>query len=95
MLVVVGNFMTKAKKNAIVGVRTTWSIYSDNTWRKSNRFGAICIIVVGLLTIITTVFTNGIISTIFLLMYLLLATVIVVIYSKKVYNHERKNDSLS
>lgn len=83
MFVVLGNFMTKAKKNTVVGVRTVWSMYNDNTWRKSNRFGAICIIIAGLLTIVTTVFANGIISTFFLLVYILLATVIAVIYSKK------------
>ena len=80
--------MTKAKKNSVVGVRTVWSMHNDNTWRKSNRFGAICIIVTGLLTIVTTVYTSGMTGTIFMLIYLLLATVVAVIYSKKVYDKE-------
>jgi len=42
--VVVGNYMTKAKRNTVVGFRTAWSMYNDNTWRKSNRFGAISIV---------------------------------------------------
>ena len=37
--------MTKAKRNTVVGFRTAWSMYNDNTWRKSNRFGAISIVV--------------------------------------------------
>ena len=45
--------MTKAKRNTVVGFRTAWSMYNDNTWRKSNRFGAISIVVAGVLTIIT------------------------------------------
>ena len=88
MFIVLGNFMTKAKPNAVVGLRTVWSMYNDNTWRKSNRFGAICIIVTGLLTIITTVYTSGMIGTIFMLIYLLLATVVAVMYSKKIYDKE-------
>ena len=88
MFIVLGNFMTKAKRNAVVGLRTVWSMHNDNTWRKSNRFGAICIIVTGLLTIITTIYTSGMTGTIFLLIYLLLAVVVAVIYSKKVYNRE-------
>lgn len=88
MFIVLGNFMTKAKRNSVVGLRTVWSMYNDDTWRKSNRFGAICIIVTGLLTIITTIYTSGNISTIFMLVYLLLATVVAVIYSKKVYDKE-------
>ena len=90
MFVVLGNFMTKAKKNSVVGVRTVWSMHNDNTWRKSNRFGAICIIITGLLTIITTVFTSGMTGTIFMLIYLLLATIVTVVYSKKIYDKEIK-----
>lgn len=83
IFIVLGNFMTKAKRNAVVGVRTVWSMHNDNTWRKSNRFGAICIIITGLLTIITTVFTSGMTGTIFMLIYLLLATIVTVVYSKR------------
>lgn len=90
IFIVLGNFMTKAKRNAVVGVRTVWSMHNDNTWRKSNRFGAICIIITGLLTIITTVFTSGMTGTIFMLIYLLLATIVTVVYSKKIYDKEIK-----
>ena len=90
IFVVVGNYMTKAKRNTVVGFRTAWSMYNDNTWRKSNRFGAICIIITGLLTIITTVFTSGMTGTIFMLIYLLLATIVTVVYSKKIYDKEIK-----
>lgn len=50
---------------------------------KSNRFGAISIVVAGVLTIITAAFANGITSTILLLVYLLSATIIAILYSKK------------
>ena len=95
IFIVLGNFMTKAKRNAVVGVRTVWSMHNDNTWRKSNLIGAICIICAGLLTIITTVFANGIISTILMLVYIILASVIAVIYSKKEFDIERKKEGLS
>ena len=75
IFIVLGNFMTKAKRNAVVGVRTVWSMHNDNTWRKS---------------IITTVFTSGMTGTIFMLIYLLLATIVTVVYSKKIYDKEIK-----
>ena len=34
IFIVLGNFMTKAKRNAVVGVRTVWSMHNDNTWRR-------------------------------------------------------------
>lgn len=88
MFIVLGNFMTKAKRNAVVGLRTIWSLHNDNTWRKSNRFGAICIIITGLLTIITTALTSGMTGTIFMLVYLFLAMIVAMVYSKKVYDKE-------
>ena len=76
VFIVLGNFMTKAKRNTVVGLRTVWSMHNDNTWRK------------GLLTIITTAFTSGMTGTIFMLIYLLAATLVAVVYSKKVYDKE-------
>ena len=92
VFVVLGNFVTRAKKNAVVGIRTPWSMYNDNIWRKSNYFGAVCFIIAGVLTIVTAAFVSGTTSTIFLLVYILAASVIAVIYSKKVYNLERKSE---
>lgn len=90
IFIVLGNFMPKSKKNAAVGVRTTWSLYNDNTWRKSNRFGAISLIIAGLLTIITTIFLNGIMSTVMLIVYLIISSSITIIYSKIVCAQELK-----
>ena len=47
-------------------------------------------VVVGVLTIITAAFANGITSTILLLVYLLSATIIAILYSKKVYDQEKR-----
>ena len=92
LFIVLGNFMTKAKKNVVAGLRTTWSMYNDNTWRKSNRIGAICLIIAGVLTVVATVFANGMVSTILLLVYVLLAAIVAVWYSKKVYDQEKKKE---
>ncbi len=44
IFIILGNFMTKTRINSTVGVRIGWSMYNDNTWRKSNRFGAYVIL---------------------------------------------------
>ena len=91
MLMVLGNFMTKTRINGTVGVRISWSMYNDNTWRKSNRFGAIAMILGGLLTIITAVFMKSSIgATMAALGYICLASIITVAYTHKVYVRERE-----
>lgn len=51
VLIILGNFMTKTRINGVVGLRTSWSMYNDNTWRRSNRFGGIAIMVWGVIAI--------------------------------------------
>ena len=91
--IIIGNFLPKTKVNSIVGVRTSWSMYNENTWRLSNRLGAWLLIIAGLLTILTTVVADGNISTILLLVYLIAASVVLIIYSKIVYDRERREES--
>ncbi|MGN0246442.1 MAG: SdpI family protein [Lachnospiraceae bacterium] len=93
MLIVIGNYLTKSRINSTVGLRTAWSMHNDTTWRKSNRFCAISLMAAGLLTIVTTVFASGVVSTVLLLVYILLATIVSCVYSKKVYDREIRKDS--
>lgn len=85
LFIVIGNFMPKTRKNRTVGVRVRWSMYNDITWMKSNRFGAVALIVAGLLTIVTAIFVNSMMAVLLLLGYLLAATAVTLIYAHKVY----------
>lgn len=90
LIIVLANFMTRAKMNKIVGIRTSYSMYNDRTWRKSNRFGAYALMISGLLTIVTAVFIKQSIVGVFLMLaYILVAVIATMIYSKKVYDEER------
>lgn len=94
ILIVLGNFMTKTRINGVAGFRINWSMYNDNTWRKSNRFGAFAIMVAGVLTIITAVLMkNSFIATMVMLGYILIASIMTVIYSHKVYVRERESEN--
>ncbi len=95
MLIILGNFMPKTKKNQTIGVRISWSMYNDTTWMKSNRFGAFAMIIAGILTIVTAIFVKSIASVIMLLVYLLAATAITLIYSHRIYKIELSKNSRS
>ncbi len=95
VLMILGNFMPKTKKNRLVGVRVSWSMYNDITWMKSNRFGAVAMVIAGALIIVTTVFVQAMIATVMLTVYLLAATAITLIYSYKVYKIELSKNNRS
>ncbi len=91
IFIVLGNFMTKTRINSAVGFRVSWSMYNDNTWRRSNRFGAYAIIIAGIVTIIMAlIMDNSLWATIATVGVLLLASIVTLVYAHKVYMQEIK-----
>ena len=85
MLVVTGNIMPKAKRNAIVGLRTKWSMSSELAWQKSQKFGGVAFIVAGVSILIASVFIfTGLVCIVFSLGMILTASIVSTIYSYKV-----------
>ncbi|MBE5927030.1 MAG: DUF1648 domain-containing protein [Lachnospiraceae bacterium] len=89
LFIVLGNVLPKAKKNAVVGVRTVWSMHNDITWTKSNRMGGIVLIICGLLTILESLIIGGVASTFIMLGLLIISTIIITVYSYKIYQRNR------
>jgi len=55
-LMVLGNFMAKSKPNWIAGIKTPWTLDSDYSWSLTNRFAGRSFVLVGLLTMIASLF---------------------------------------
>lgn len=60
LLVLLGNVMPRARRNALFGLRTKWSMADDEVWRKSQRFGGFSAVALGFLLIVTGIFMNSI-----------------------------------
>lgn len=52
LLIYMGNIISKSKKNSVIGIRTSWSTESDETWSISQKFGGITMILSSLLVLI-------------------------------------------
>ncbi len=95
LLIIIANFMTKTRINSTVGIRTVWSMYNENTWRKSNHFGAIVFMITGALIVIGAVFAGSSLgATVISLVLVCVAAVVTVAYSYHVYNEEKKAEAL-
>ena len=60
LLIALGNVMPKARMNGLFGVRTSWSMSSDEVWRKSQRFGGFTAVAAGALLLANAMFLEGI-----------------------------------
>ena len=56
VLIILGNYMPKARVNALYGLRTKWSMANDRVWQKSQRFGAFMSVICGAGLILLGVF---------------------------------------
>ncbi len=56
MMIYLGNYLGKLKKNSIIGIRTSATKKSDVVWRKTNRLGGLLAVIAGIGIIICGIF---------------------------------------
>jgi len=55
LFMVLGNWMTKVRRNPVFGVRNTWTLASDAVWERSQRFSGRLFFLLGLSIAVTAV----------------------------------------
>lgn len=93
LFIVIGNYMGKIKMNWFMGIRTPWTLSSEEVWNKTHRFGGKMFILAGLLMIAEIVLPMSWKLPVFIIMItaLLFGTMG---YSYLVYLREKKNDGV-
>ncbi len=56
LFVVIGIFLPKIKKNYFVGIKTPWTLHSEETWNKTHQFAGKTFIAAGLISLLGLVF---------------------------------------
>lgn len=49
LIIAIGNYMPKIKRNYTMGIKLPWTLNSDENWRRTHRFGGICFVFMGLI----------------------------------------------
>ncbi|MCR4793270.1 MAG: SdpI family protein [Lachnospiraceae bacterium] len=94
LFIVLGNIMTRTRRNALVGFRCGWTQYNDNTWKKSNRFGAILMMIAGVLALIMAlVMDNPVHAMAVTVGMVILITIATLVYAHRIYVIEKTNDN--
>lgn len=85
VLIVTGNLMPKATRNAAFGLRTMWSGKNDVVWQRCQRFGGYTGVAAGMLLIVLSCFLGGAGISAAMLAVILLWCVMCIVASKKIY----------
>ena len=90
LFVIIGNYMSKLKSNWFVGIRTPWTLSSENVWNKTHRLGARVFIVGGIILGITAYVPNPV------NIYLFVINLIFIVFTPVVYSyleHKKENNN--
>jgi uncharacterized membrane protein len=79
LFIVIGIFLPRVKKNYFVGIRTPWTIHSEEVWDKTHKFGGKFFIAGGIVALFSLLFPEYSLSI--FIVAILLAAFIPVIYS--------------
>ena len=91
MFIMLGNLLPKIPSNFFAGIRTPWTLSSEEVWRKTHRLGGISFVIAGLLMIvITAVFGNNITANIIMFVLFMSLVLYPVLYSFILYKKEEK-----
>jgi uncharacterized membrane protein len=84
LFIVLGNYMGKVRKNFFIGIRTPWTLASDEVWSRTHRLGGKVFILIGLFMILN-IFVR--LSENWLIAAIVTAALVPVIYSYVIYRN--------
>ena len=62
LFLLLGNYMPRIKQNYYMGCKTPWALADEHNWNRTNRMGGIVFVVMGLLMLVSCLF-SGLLGT--------------------------------
>jgi uncharacterized membrane protein len=84
----VGILLKHSKRNWFIGIRTPWTLSSDEVWDKTHQLGSKLFMLSGILSIIGVLFQNY--ALFFVLIPIILCSIFLVVYSYFIYKKNQK-----
>jgi uncharacterized membrane protein len=81
LVIVLGNFMGKTRSNFFAGVRTPWTLESDHSWEKTNRWAGRLFIFSGIATLGAVIVSSNVVAVGVLVGTLVSSTLVSVVLS--------------
>lgn len=90
LFIALGNYFQAVKPNYFIGIRTPWTLESEQVWRRTHRLGGILWIVGGILLIALAFLPEWGMQQALYITVIALTVLIPVVYSFMIYRQERR-----
>jgi len=81
LFMLIGNFMGQFRHNYFVGIKTPWTLASEEVWQKTHRMASRIWFGSGLVTVLTGLFSGGTLGFIIFSSVMAVAVIIPLVYS--------------
>lgn len=85
LFILIGNYLAKVKNNYFIGIKTPWTLASDEVWRRTHRLGGWLFFLAGLIIILVGLFVKGEVFVPVFITVILAAAFIPMVYSYIIY----------
>ncbi|HUQ80377.1 MAG TPA: DUF1648 domain-containing protein [Gemmatimonadaceae bacterium] len=92
LFIVLGNLLPRVRSNFIFGIRTPWTLSSEDVWTRSHRVGGYAMVAAGLMTIAGAFLGRGV-GLGLALGSMVLGSVVPVVYSYVLWSRQRGGPS--
>ena len=87
--IAMGNWLPKIKQNTTLGIKLRWTLYNEENWNKTHRFGGYCWVLGGLLLCVTA-FLPGAVQLWLIPLQMVLMVLAPTVYSWQLAGKQRK-----
>lgn len=94
VMIVVGNYLGKLRRNRFVGVRTPWTSRSDESWKKTHNIGGKSFVICGLVLVIAGLLQVSWVVA-FLIASLVVNGVFLTVYSYLIWRTDSFRDAVN
>lgn len=96
LMILMGNYMPKARRNRFFGIKTVWTLSNDEIWTKTHRFTGKVSVVCGALLLLCALLPQSIPLLICaILASALLSAIVPIVYSYVIYKRAVKSGALA
>ena len=90
MFLLIGNYLPKVQSNFYMGIKTPWTLSSDEVWRKTHRLGGKLYAACGILILLSALLLPASASGVILLILVIGSTLVITLASWLWWQKEQK-----
>ena len=89
LYIVLGNYFKTIRPNYFIGIRTPWTLESENVWKKTHKLGGLMLFAGGIVVVLSSLFLERQMTVLILMIVTGIISIVPIIQSYVLYQNEK------